>query len=50
METKAESANPFCASKYHVDSRLTAKVKRFALSALNADLVGIANIERFEPK
>ncbi|HPT97366.1 MAG TPA: hypothetical protein PLU39_05805 [Armatimonadota bacterium] len=31
-----------------VDSGLTGRVKEFALSQLGADLVGIANIERFE--
>ncbi len=31
-----------------VDSRLTGQVKAFALNELNADLVGVANIERFE--
>jgi len=30
------------------DNALTARVKRFALAELNADLVGVANIERFK--
>jgi len=33
---------------YFADTALTARVKRFALSELNADLVGVANIERFK--
>jgi epoxyqueuosine reductase QueG len=33
---------------YKADNVLTARVKRFALSELNADLVGVANIERFK--
>ncbi len=34
--------------RYRVDNILTKQVKRFALSELNADLVGVANIERFK--
>ena len=34
--------------RYLVDTALTAQVKRFALAELNADLVGVANIERFK--
>jgi epoxyqueuosine reductase QueG len=33
---------------YFADSALTAQIKRFALTELNADLVGVANIERFK--
>ena len=33
---------------YFADTALTARVKKFALSELNADLVGVANIERFK--
>jgi epoxyqueuosine reductase QueG len=32
---------------YLADNALTAQIKQFALAALNADLVGVANIERF---
>ncbi|MCC7494041.1 MAG: hypothetical protein IT204_16910 [Fimbriimonadaceae bacterium] len=35
-------------SERRVDSALTARVKAFALEELGADLVGVANIERFE--
>ncbi|OGV48608.1 MAG: hypothetical protein A2017_21095 [Lentisphaerae bacterium GWF2_44_16] len=33
--------------KYETDNPLTSKIKDFAMRELNADLVGIANIERF---
>ena len=33
---------------YFADNALTTQVKRFALTDLNADLVGVANIERFK--
>lgn len=33
---------------YEVDSQLTSKIKNYAMHDLNADLVGVANIERFE--
>ncbi len=33
---------------YSADTALTARVKTFALKELNADLVGVANIERFK--
>ena len=32
---------------YSVDTPETAEIKRYALDVLRADLVGIANIERF---
>lgn len=34
--------------EYLVDSPVTSKVKNFTLKELNADLVGVSNIERFE--
>ncbi len=34
--------------RYLADTALTTRVKQFALAELNADLVGVANIERFK--
>ncbi len=34
-------------SFYHVDTPETAEIKRYAMETLHADLVGVANIERF---
>ena len=48
MSTKAATANDGAARPVQaVDDALTAGVKAYALRTLGADLVGVANIERF---
>ena len=47
MEEKKMPVDPTRNLNYHVDTPETAEIKRYALEVLRADLVGIANIERF---
>lgn len=45
MKTEKETVP--ASVKYDADNPLTSKIKDFAMRELNADLVGVANIERF---
>ena len=47
MEEKKMPVDQTRNLNYHVDTPETAEIKRYALEVLRADLVGIANIERF---